>query len=200
MRYIAVSQRVDVLDERNERRDALDRRYVELLGSLGFAALPVPNLGPQAMVALAGLPLAGVLLSGGNDLAGVGGDAPERDATEDALLDMAAQRNLPVLGVCRGMQLMAAREGIGLLARDDHAGIRHALAGDIAREVNSYHRWCVPAAPAGWQALATAPDGSVEAMRHGSRPWLGIMWHPEREAPFVADDLALLRGLWGAGQ
>jgi len=196
MKLIAVSQRVDILPERSERRDALDRRYALLLAELGFDILPVPNVGPRAAQVLAGLPVAGILLSGGNDLVAVGGDAPERDATETALLDLAGERSLPVLGICRGMQLMAAREGIALQARDGHAGSRHALAGDIGREVNSFHRWCVPEAPPQWQVLARAGDGSVEAMRHLTRPWLGIMWHPEREAPFAAADLELLRRHW----
>jgi N5-(cytidine 5'-diphosphoramidyl)-L-glutamine hydrolase len=196
MKFIAVSQRVDVLPERNERRDALDRRYAELLAAIGFATLPVPNLGPPAVAALGDLPLAGLLLSGGNDLVAVGGDAPERDATEAALLDLAVSRRLPVLGICRGMQFFAAREGITLVADDRHAGSRHELRGEIAREVNSYHRWCVPATTPQWDTLAVAADGSIEAMRHRTLPWLGIMWHPERESPFAAADLALLREIW----
>jgi len=196
MTLIAVSQRVDILPERNERRDALDQRYALLLAELGCDALPVPNVGAREAQVLAGLPLAGILLTGGNDLVAVGGDAPERDETEAALLELALARSLPVLGICRGMQLMAARDGIALQARDGHAGSRHALAGDIGREVNSFHRWCVPDAPPEWQVLACAADGSVEAMRHRARPWLGIMWHPEREAPFAAADLQLLRRHW----
>jgi putative glutamine amidotransferase len=42
----------------------------------------------------------GIVLTGGNDLTAYGGDAPDRDATETALLDFAERRNLPVLGVC----------------------------------------------------------------------------------------------------
>ena len=41
MKLIAVSQRVDILADRNERRDALDQRYAQLLAAAGFAAVPV---------------------------------------------------------------------------------------------------------------------------------------------------------------
>lgn len=41
-------------------------------------------------------------------------------------------------------------------------------------------------------AMASAPDGTVEAIRHSVHPWTAIMWHPEREAPYDEADLALI--------
>lgn len=47
--------------------------------------------------------------------------------------------------------------------------------------MNSWHRNAIREVAAAWDVLATAADGSIEAMRHQQLPWLGLMWHPERE-------------------
>ena len=75
-----------------------------------------------------------MVLTGGNDLAALGGDAPERDATENALLDAAESRRLPVIGVCRGMQVIQAAlcgaAAADSRARDAAADDRHRRQGD----------------------------------------------------------------------
>lgn len=192
MRLIAVSQRVDLFPERQERRDALDQRYATLLATCGCRCLPVPNLGAAAADWLAALPIDGLLLSGGNDLAALGGDAPERDATEAAMLAHARRHKLPLVGICRGMQFLAHALGGALERQENHAGTRHAVTGEITGTVNSFHAWCIQRPPADFDVLARAADGSVEAMRHRNERLLGMMWHPEREHPHAAGDLALL--------
>jgi putative glutamine amidotransferase len=192
MKLIAVSQRVDIFPERQERRDALDQRYAALLAACGCRCLPVPNLGAAVAGWLAALPVDGLLLSGGNDLAALGGDAPERDATEAAMLAHARRNNLPLVGICRGMQFLAHALGGTLERRANHAGTRHAVTGEIAATVNSFHTWCITSLPADFDLLARAADGSIEAMLHRTEPLLGLMWHPEREHPYAADDLTRL--------
>jgi putative glutamine amidotransferase len=192
MKLIAVSQRVDSYPERQERRDALDQRYATLLAACGCRCLPVPNLGAATTDWLAALPIHGLLLSGGNDLAALGGDAPERDASEAAMLAHARLHDLPLVGICRGMQFLAHALGGTLDRREGHAGTRHAVAGEITATVNSFHAWCVHTPPADFDVLARATDGSIEAMRHRSERLLGLMWHPEREHPHATDDLTLL--------
>jgi putative glutamine amidotransferase len=196
MKLIAVSQRVDILADRNERRDALDQRYTQLLAAAGFATVPVPNIGAAVADWLAALPLAGILLSGGNDLVEQGGDAPERDATETALLAYAQTHALPLAGICRGLQFLAVRFGATLTKKSGHVASRHLIDGAIAREVNSYHCWCLDDAPAGWNVLGRCADGSIEAMRHTRQPLLALMWHPERESRYHPDDIALLAEHW----
>lgn len=138
-----------------------------------------------------------LLLSGGNDI----GDSPERDRTETALLRHAGLAGLPVLGICRGMQMMAHHAGGALVPLTGHASSRHALLGDLVAsgalpaEVNSFHNWGLAAGPLDYAVLATAPDGSIEAMRHRTLRWEGWMWHPERESPFGASELARARQL-----
>ena len=82
--------------------------------------IAVPN-DPETAVAICRQAGAqGVLFTGGNDLVSLGGDAPERDATETRLLAFADAANLPAIGVCRGMQLVQAHFGVPLRPVDGH--------------------------------------------------------------------------------
>lgn len=190
-RRVGLTQRV-VIDARTaERRDALDQRWAPFLAACGQVGVPLPNHPRTALALAEACGLSALILTGGNDLAALGGDAAERDETERALLDWAAER-LPVLGVCRGAQHLAFLAG-GQLARvDGHAGTRHEVA-PLGREVNSYHDWAIVAPPPGATILAQAADGTIEAFRLGNRT--GILWHPEREVHPHPDDVALLKGL-----
>ena len=195
---IAISQRVDLWPARAESRDALDQRLTGWAASLGALAVPVPNtLGDDLPQWLDAMRPTALLLSGGNDL----GDSPERDRTEAGLLQHASQAGLPVLGICRGMQMMAHHAGGALVSLTGHAATRHALLGDLVAsgvlpaEVNSFHNWGLAACPHDYAVLATAPDGSIEAMRHRTLRWEGWMWHPERETRFGEGELARARQL-----
>lgn len=198
---ILASQRIDVFPPHGERRDNLDRRWTEFGAACGLLLVPVPNE-PAAARALAGaLRPRGVLLTGGANIASHGGDSPERDATEDALVQLAGHAGLPVLGVCRGMQFLLSRMGAELSAMEGHVGASHPITCAGRRmEVNSYHRLGVrPPLPIGLVPLAVADDGSIEAFRHAASPVGGIMWHPERESPPLARDVALVRRFFQTG-
>lgn len=199
MRTVAVSQRVAVLAEYGERRDCLDQAWPRFLQASDLLAIAVPNTPSLAVALCRSLQISGLVLTGGNDLATLGGDAPERDQTESALLDWARAHELPVIGVCRGMQLIQSRYGVPLEPVEGHVTPDQPIyiEGE-RRRVNSYHRFGARQTRAPLQAWATADDGVIKAVRHTSEPILGIMWHPERTRPFASFDLELFRRHFGS--
>ena len=123
-----------------------------------------------------------------------------RDAWEFALLDAAIRRKLPILGICRGCQVLNVRFG-GTLWQDapsevDGASV-HRLAGEhgltvepgsfVAKllgggtaSVNSRHHQAVRRLAPGFRVTARAPDGVVEAYEGVAYPAVGVQFHPER--------------------
>jgi putative glutamine amidotransferase len=198
VKIIAITQRVDVVPKYGERRDCLDQAWPRFIGVCGLLPLPLPNVVDVAL-AMCGRPeVCGLVLTGGNDLTMLGGDAPERDSTENALLDAAEMRGLPVLGVCRGMQLIQQRYAVPLHRVEGHVARRQTIdiEGNEA-EVNSYHLYAANESRGPLEVWALARDGVVKAIRHTKQPISGIMWHPERADPFAARDISLFRRIFG---
>ncbi len=172
--------------------------------------LPPASDDPDAAAALVER-LDGLVISGGADVdpAQYGEEPeertvvvrPDRDAWELALLTSAAAANLPTLGVCRGMQVMAVAAGGTLdqhtpdLVQHDGHNPQPGVFGDVTVTmsddsvlhsilgpeviVHCHHHQSVRSHP-GYVATAWAADGSLEAMEtEGSRFCLGVQWHPE---------------------
>jgi gamma-glutamyl-gamma-aminobutyrate hydrolase PuuD len=194
MNKVAITQRVSVVPEYGERRDCLDQAWPRFLAACGLVPLAVPNVIDVATALCAGADVTGLVLTGGNDLAALGGDAPERDAVENTLLDLAVRRGLPVLGVCRGMQVIQQRFAIVLCRVEGHVAQRQVIRIDgEPRVVNSYHHFGAFDSRPPLDVWAVAADGIVKAIRHSAQPMTGIMWHPERCAPYSSADIAMFR-------
>jgi N5-(cytidine 5'-diphosphoramidyl)-L-glutamine hydrolase len=194
MKKVAITQRVSVVPEYGERRDCLDQAWPRFMTACGLMPLALPNVFEVAMALCAAADITGLVLTGGNDLAALGGDAPERDAVENALLDLAERRGLPVLGVCRGMQVIQQRSSIPLCRVEGHVTRHQIIRVDgEPTKVNSYHRFAAFESRPPLDVWAVADDGVVKAIRHAARSTTGIMWHPERMDPFAAADVALFR-------
>lgn len=203
---VAVTQRVDRVDGRDEVRDAVDQKLIRWLLAAGYIPVPVPNFPIEQTLDvidtvtnewLMSIRPDAILLSGGNDV----GEYPQRDETERCLLSWAAENKIPVLGVCRGMQMMGVWAGASLYAVEGHVRTRHVLnfsneREDLPTEVNSYHNWALQDCPPGFLAMAWAEDGVLEAIRHNDMPWEGWMWHPEREQVFNPIDTQRLKRLF----
>lgn len=195
------------------RSTVLPQAYVDQVQSAGGIALLIP---PRAD---ADLPLAeavlaridGLILAGGADVEPsryaaqphplIQQARPDRDALELSLARATADSRLPVLGICRGMQVMAVAAGGTLIQHlpdvvghtghsvapgtyADHpvfpvAGTRlHALLGPEVT-VPSYHHQAVADHP-GYAAAAYAADGTLEAMEDPDAPFrMAVQWHPE---------------------
>jgi putative glutamine amidotransferase len=198
-RRVAISQRVELLKDRNERRDSLDQRWTPLLSSCGLIAVPIPNAPDSTEALLTEFDPAGVILSGGGDLSSQGADAADRDAVERKLIAWARRERRPILAVCRGMQHLLTTLGADLVAVTGHVAVMHPIrfSDNSSREVNSFHNWGFRAVPADFEVLGTAPDDTIEAARHRREPILCVMWHPERMSPFAPEDQNLLKQLFG---
>jgi putative glutamine amidotransferase len=200
MKAVAVTQRVSVVPAYGERRDCLDQAWTRFLLACGLLPVLLPNVTEAALGLCERTGVAGLVLTGGNDLAALGGDAPERDAVENALLEWAERRALPVLGVCRGMQVIQQRFAVPLRRVEGHVAQRQVIRIDgEPREVNSYHCFAAFDSQPPLEVWAVADDGVVKAVRHSTQPVTGIMWHPERLAPFSPVDVQLFRQVFGVG-
>ncbi|MBV8690225.1 MAG: gamma-glutamyl-gamma-aminobutyrate hydrolase family protein [Actinobacteria bacterium] len=211
-------------------RYSVHRGYVDAVWAVDAVPLLVPA-GPGADLdrCLAVLNrVDGVLATGGGDVdpsvyGEQAGDRmmevdPERDRVEVAIVRAARRRGIPVLGICRGIQLMAASLG-GALVKDlptaGHDGhweedkqyqpvhsveadanslASMALAGAI--EVNSIHHQAVADPGPDLRASAWSADGVIEAIEGAGA--LGVQWHPERLLEFDRRHLAPFRWLVSA--
>jgi gamma-glutamyl-gamma-aminobutyrate hydrolase PuuD len=195
--------------------------YVTCIERVGGRALLVPPTGigvEETVDALDGL-----VLSGGEDIhpEAYGADAhpetqqtrPERDRAELALLERALERDMPVLAVCRGSQVLNVGLGGDLVQHlpevvgsDRHKHTAGEFAdhdvdlqpdsrlGQLLGErvpVKSHHHQGYGRLGEGLEPVGWAEDGTVEALEHpGKRFALGVLWHPEE-----GEDLALFEAL-----
>jgi putative glutamine amidotransferase len=185
----------------------LPRSYplaVQRAGGLAILLPPDPDASEQTLELVDGL-----VLAGGADL----GEVPERDAYELAMATQALERDIPVLGVCRGMQIMNVARGGTLIehlpdevGHEDHREVLGAFgdhdvrleAGSLAERViheavhatKSHHHQGVDRIGDGLRVTGWATvDDLPEAIEDPSRRFaLGVQWHPEADAasPVIA--------------
>jgi putative glutamine amidotransferase len=195
-------------------RVTLNTAYVRALDAAGVVPLALPTmLAPERAVAALGSEIRGLVLTGGEDVEPARYGAvrhpkledtdPARDAAELALIAAARARRLPILAICRGIQILNVALG-GTLYQDlaserpgpvTHTGNdgRHAVRvepgsllertlGVRAATVNSRHHQAIRDLAPGLRAVAWAEDGLIEAAEpaDAGAPWmLAVQWHPE---------------------
>ncbi len=206
MKILGITQRVQIYHPDNERRDCLDQRWWRIAQTLGFIPFPLPNLpnvSPKSF--FRPFNISAIIFSGGNSLAFLdensSDNAFERDTFELNLIEWALESNIPILGVCRGMQIINHYYGGSLKNLKGHTNNRHelefigGLSGELSREVNSYHNWGIPKDKLGenLEPLALADDSTVELFHHNSDRVAGMMWHPEREPELNSHDIYIMK-------
>lgn len=199
MKKVIVSQRVDQITDRNEVRDAVDQKLIIWLLECNLMPFPVPNVlcanqNKKKMLNswIDTISADGVILSGGNDI----GKCTERDLTESVLIDYARRENKPLLGICRGMQMIGHNAEVKIIPVKGHVRKYHNIFGEISGNVNSYHNSALEECPEEYRITAKSEDGIIEAIAHKSMNWEGWMWHPERENSFKEKDKERLRNLF----
>jgi putative glutamine amidotransferase len=203
-------------DWRGAERVKLHVNYIRSLEGAGLVPVIVPPLASPIAAAEILANCRGLLLTGGEDVdparygeaphPTTGAPHPMRDETEIALFVAAKAKRVPVLAICRGIQLANVALGGSLvqdipsqrpspLAHDQpqDAGVRtHPVSvsagsrladalGATELEVNSYHHQSVNRLAAGLGVTATAPDGIIEGVETEDPAWwmVAVQWHPE---------------------
>ncbi|HHX76885.1 MAG TPA: gamma-glutamyl-gamma-aminobutyrate hydrolase family protein [Firmicutes bacterium] len=190
------------------------KHYIQAVLAAGGLPFILPSLKPEDAPAVVGQ-LRGLLLTGGGDIDPfLLGEEPSprleevdpvRDSFELALAGVAMKKNLPLLGICRGGQVLAVAAGGRLVQHLDEAcpgriqhfqkrapwfashsvqieegTLLHKITGKRRLKVNSLHHQAVSVVPPGFKAAAYAPDGVVESLESDTASFiLGIQWHPE---------------------
>lgn len=150
----------------------------------------------------------GLILCGGNDISPayyneeINGSLNidyERDKAEFALVQKFLKTGKPILGICRGFQLMNVAFGGSLIQHLDTVDMhRKSTPPELVHDVeavedsafeclygkefavNSYHHQGLKKIGEGLRVTMRAKDGLAEAFEHESLPYLGVQWHPER--------------------
>ena len=183
-------------------------RAVQAAGAIAILLPPDPSADPDEVLAL----IDGLLLVGGTDVdpSSYGEErdpatthtTPARDEYEIALARRALELDLPLLGVCRGMQVMNVAAG-GTLVQDldnvalhrhtpgafgdhevelDPGSLAARVAGRPRSAVKSHHHQGLGRIGDGFVISGRAEDGEVEAVEDPSRRFaLGVLWHPEED-------------------
>ena len=194
-------------------RVTLNTAYVHALERAGLVPLAVPTMLAPERAAAAVQSVRGLVLTGGADVAPdrygakpharLGRVDPERDAAELALITAARERRLPILAICRGIQILNVALGgtlyqdleterPGPLSHSDEArphsvrveagSLLERTLGTQAATVNSRHHQAIRDLAPELRAVAWAEDGVIEAAEPADArsPWtLAVQWHPE---------------------
>ena len=193
----------------------LPREYVDSVRRAGGVALLLPP-GESALHVVQGR-LDGLILAGGGDIdpSVYGGDHHEsvymvdadRDRMEIRLAQLAIERQIPTLAICRGAQIVAVAEGGTLYehipdvygeellhrlppreptaheVRVVHDSRLAGILGQTSCATASWHHQALKTVPATLRIVAHAPDGVMEAFEMCAHHWLfGVQWHPELTA------------------
>ena len=208
----------------------LKQAYLDAVWRAGGLPVVLPPCPDEASARAAISLCAGLVITGGGfDLdpalygeaprPGLGELRPERTNSELLLLRAALAKQVRVLGVCGGMQLLAVHAGGTLYQdlprelpaagqhtqphdpREPHHAVQivpgsllHRVTGALSLRVNSTHHQAVHRFPAG-QVSGAAPDGVIEAIELPAQQALGVEWHPELLAG--EEHLALYRWVCG---
>ena len=190
---VALTMRVTGATDYIEPRDSISQDWIRMSGFWDMTPFPVPNIGREVAKWFSQIKPEFLILTGGGDPKGPG----KRNETERRLLEIAVQKRIPVLGVCRGFQFLNIYFGGEVFELEGHVGSFHDVS--VSPEwqryygervmVNSYHNLGIRKEGLAKDLIPAANDcdGNIEASYHNTLPIAAVMWHPERAGAPAAD-------------
>ena len=130
-----------------------------------------------------------LILQGGNDIYSTKKEIINRNKVENSIIDYGIRYGIPLLGVCRGMQLINLRFKGKIKKKKGHMLTTHSVSflntkifNTNKLKVNSFHNYCVTKSglAKNMEIIAEANDNTIELFKHKKYKIYGVMWHPER--------------------
>ena len=192
MLKIGITSRVVEAETYAEKRDAISQDWTTFIQKINGIPIYIPNSLLDIESFANELKIDALVLSGGDNV----GFPPEREKTEHALINFAMKNEIPLLGVCRGMQKINQFFGGSQdkLETDEHVNNEHQIKihdkkllnifGSEIINVNSFHHNIIKEKTLGQDLIPFALsniDDTIEGFYHQKFPFFGVMWHPERE-------------------
>lgn len=212
----------------HEIRDSISQDWIPYLTSYGYVPILIPNSVPNVVSYVKKFDIKALLLTGGNDVSPKlysknsnyrekDTVSKKRDETETQLLKFAVKSGIPVVGICRGMQLINVYFGGSLIqdisehtdSKVNHVAENHpvqithpgfsSFLGRPNFKVNSFHNQGLTLSHLAKDLEPFAlseEDGILEGLFSKKLKLIGIQWHPERKTPSQDIDSKIIKGMF----
>lgn len=177
----------------NTHIDFLDHNWINFFEKKKYFFISIPNTIRVANKILKKeKKIDFIILPGGNDLFGRSKLTKTRLIIEKTLIKVSIKKKIPLLGVCRGMQVLNNYFGGKIAKIDGHMkkksviNIDHDIFKKKKITVKCYHNFCIPQkfVSKNFNVLGVDKDKNIEMFKHKNYKIWGVMWHPERENNF----------------
>lgn len=204
MKNILITFREDIIREYSEIRFAIDKNMVEYLHAANINPIPFlySSLFNENFIKdiIRKNQIRGLILSGGTTPSLE--NPSKRDIFEKLLISVFIREQLPILGICRGMQFINLFFGGKLIQCKGHVKRYHKLEvlnsnKKLPLTVNSFHNFMIDydCLPKNLKCVALSGK-SIEAFEDQSKKIFGIMWHPERDKTFDPKNLLFFKSFF----
>lgn len=208
MKKILVTQRIIENHTYPETRECYDLKWIDFFNAIECLPIIISSKSKMENY-FKEFDINGVLLTGGNDLFSVSNDkklSKFRDDFELKLIEYAIKNNIPIVGICRGMQIVGEFFGVKLKKVENHVIKAHSIKSNKdslffdelknIKEVNSFHNYSIEKVPSGFTLSAASDDGNIEAIENNDFNIFCQMWHIERDLIFSKENINILKKVW----
>ena len=192
----------EFLKQRNEKRDFIDVKLIEFLKKCVkcdiylmhnfFYKNKQNQIKKEFISFLDRHKIDTIILSGGQSY----GENKLRDQTEINLIQYVLRKNIKLIGICRGMQVINLFFNGNLKKIKKHIRTKNTIIsskGKTIRKIKCFHGNGIKKIGLGLEETFKSTDNEIEAFKHIEKKILGIMWHPERNKTFEKNDLNLFK-------